>query len=261
MSSSKEAVAIVKYLVASKEPQKLTEISKTLEISGSTAHRILSALKELEWVAQDSETKKYKTGIGLLELALALIAQLDLKTVAIPIAEALNRKINEGVTVSARVGLERIYIHHLQSDHELQQVVNWGKRLPLWAGAAGKAILAYLPEQEIEKALSGLRESGVTFYSSGRPIREEKLRDELVEIRRQGFAVSNAERTAGTCSAAAPVFGGGGVIGSVSVGGPELRFDLDLATRSGPMVREAAENISLQMGVACNSMTQALKRR
>ena len=94
-----------------------------------------------------------------------------------------------------------------------------------------------------------MRESGVRFYASGRPIREEKLREELVEIRRQGFAVSNAERAAGTCSVAAPVFDGGGrVVGSVSVGGPELRFDLEIAARHGPLVREAAEKISLQMG-------------
>ena len=151
MSSLKDAAAIVKYLATSKKPQKLIEISKRLNISGSTAHRILSALKELEWVVQEPETKKYKTGIGLLELALALIAQLDLKTVAIPIAEALSGKVDEGVTVSARVGPERIYIHHVPSDHELQQVVIWGTRLPLWAGAAGKAMLAYLPEQEISR--------------------------------------------------------------------------------------------------------------
>jgi DNA-binding IclR family transcriptional regulator len=89
--------------------------------------------------------------------------------------------------------------------------------------AAGKAILAYLPEHE--EMINRLRESVVCFYASGRPISAEKLRDELVEIRRQGLPSA-------TCS----------------VGTPELRFDLALAAKHGPLVREVAEKISLRMG-------------
>jgi len=249
VSSAKDTAAIVTFLARNKEPQKLTEISRKLHISGSTAYRILSALREIEWVSQDPETKRYKAGVGLLEISLTLISQLDLRSAAAPFLEILSGKVREGVTLSARVGLERIYVSHIQSDHELQHVVSWGKRLPLWVGAPGKAILAYISETERDAVLSGLNRSGPPSFASGRRIDEEDLRQELSEVRSKGFAVSRAERVAGTISVAAPIFDQEGrVVGAVSVGAPELRLSLDTARGYGPLVRETAEKISSRLG-------------
>lgn len=249
MSSAKDTAAILTYLAGNKEPQKLTEISKRLHISGSTAYRILTALKDIEWVFQDPDTKRYRSGIGLFELALTLISHLDLRSVAAPFLEILSGKVKEGVTLSARIGLERIYVSHIQSDHELQHMVSWGKRLPLWCGAPGKAIFAYLSEAEADAVLSGLKRSGPHSFASGRRINERKLRQELSEVRKQGFAVSSGERVAGTISVAAPIFDQEDrVVGAISVGAPELRLSLDTAIGFGPLVREMAEGISLRLG-------------
>jgi DNA-binding IclR family transcriptional regulator len=248
MSSSNDTITIVSYLVGSKAPQKLAEIGKALDISGSTAFRVLSQLKESGWVIRDPETKRYRPGVGLLELALSLISQLDLKTVAAPFLEKMGREVDEGVTLSTRIGLERIYIHHIQTEHELQQVVSWGKRLPLWCGAPGKAILAYVGHKDTEAALAGLRQSGATSFASGAPINEEKLRRELSEIRTNGFSVSSGERVLGTNSVAAPIFDHEGVVGAISVSGPEPRLTLKMAIGYGPLVRKTADSISIELG-------------
>ena len=250
MGSAKYAAEIVSYLIENKSPQRLVEISKALHMSGSTAYRILGELKDAEWIVQDPETKRYETGIGLLTLALSLISQLDLRKAALPFIDLLNNKVGESVTLSMRVGLERIYIYHAQSDHELQHAVTLGQRLPLWCGAQGKAILAYLGEKHIEQVLSfNPKEQMPRIFASGRPVDEDKLRKELGEVRRKGFSVSSGERVAGTNAVSAPIFDcDNRVMGSLAIGGPEVRFNADMAKKSGPLVKEFADNISRQLG-------------
>jgi DNA-binding IclR family transcriptional regulator len=247
MSSAKDTIEIVSFFITSKGPQKLTDVGKAVHISNSTVHRIMSSLKTAGWVVQDLLTKKYEVGPRLLEMAFRLTSQMDLKDISLPFLQRLNGEVKEVVTLSARVGLERIYVQQVLSDHELQPIVEIGTRLPLWVGASGKAILAYLEEEEIESVMKVAEQSGSSHFASGDAIDFRKLRQELIKIRSQGFSLSKSERVAGTTSVAAPIFSNGHVVGSLSVGGPTVRFSLELARRYAPMVKKTAGRISLQL--------------
>lgn len=248
MSSSNRFLAIVTFIIKSEEPKRLTEISKALNISTSTVYRILRSLKSAEWVVQDQVTKKYKVGIHLLELALSLISRLDLKNISLPFLELLNKEVNESVMLSTCVDLERIYVEQVRSHHELQHIVELGKRMPLWVGAPGKAMLAYLEETEIEQVIDRLKESGIRFFASGQGIDIDKLREELAETRNRGFSTSSGERIAGTNAVAAPIFNRDHrVVGAISIGGPAPRFSLEVATGYGPLIKEMADKITLQL--------------
>lgn len=249
MGSANHTLSIINFLINSEEPKKLTEISRTLNISASTAFRILSSLESSEWIGRDHVTKKYKVGIHLLELAMSLISKIDLRNASLPFLEQLNSKVNENVLLSARVGLERIYIEQIQSHHELQHKADLGKRLPLWLGSTGKAMLAYLQNNEIEMVIDGLKASGVSLFASGKVIDIDKLREELTRIRKQGFSISCEERVSGINSVAAPIFNHDHrVAGAISTGGPLSRFSLSIAKNHGPLVREVANRISIQLG-------------
>lgn len=248
MSAVKHAINIVDFLAHSRGPQKLTDISKTINVSSSTVHRILGSLKSAEWVVQDHVTRRYKLGTGVLELALSLTSQVDLKDVSMPLLRLLSGEVKEAVMLSTRVGLERIYVEQIRSNYELQHIVELGKRLPLWAGASGKAILAFLEKEEVETIMHTLKGPKLRF-ASGQFIKVKKLGRELVEIRDKGFSISRGERIAGVNAVAAPIFDRNHqVVGAISIGGPEARFRLELAIRYGPLVREFANNISLQLG-------------
>jgi DNA-binding IclR family transcriptional regulator len=249
MSAVKHTINIVNFLAHNRGPQKITDISKALNVSSSTVHRILSSLKNAEWVVQDHVTRKYEIGTCLLEFALSLSSQVDLKDVSLPFLRLLNSEVKEAVMLSARVGFEKIYIEQIRSNYELQHIVELGKRLPLWAGASGKAILAYLKKEEIENVMRRLKRLRIRVLASGQLIDVEKLRQELVEIRDRGFSISKGERIAWVNSVAAPIFDSSHrVVGAISIGGPEPRFGLELAIRYGPSVRESANNISIQIG-------------
>ena len=88
-----------------------------------------------------------------------------------------------------------------------------GHSYPLFAGAAGKAILAFEPQEEQERVLA----QPLRLVSTGRAITAAKLRKELITIRAAGYAVSRSETVAGANALAAPVFGFRGVIGSINI--------------------------------------------
>jgi DNA-binding IclR family transcriptional regulator len=256
MSSAKDAVEIISFLVRSKSPQKLTDVGKALHISNSTAHRIMSSLKNAEWVIQELATKRYKVGTRFLEVALSLTSQIDLKDVSLPLLRSLHSEVNESVMLSARVGLERIYVEQMRSDYELQPIVDIGRRYPLWLGASGKAIMAYLEEEEREIVIAQARDSGSAFLAPGQAIDFDKLRQELIRIRSRGFSLSKGERIPGTNSVGAPIFSRDHrVVGSISLGGPAVRFSFEMARRYGPRVKEIAERISLQLVAQAHSST------
>jgi len=249
MSATEQVVAIITHLTTDRAPQGVTEISKKLGLSKSGTYRILSSLKRAQWVVQDPTTKKYNLGRGALELGLSMVSQLDIRNISLPYLNELSKITHEASMLSARVGLERIYIEQIQSSHEVRQIVEMGRRFPLWSGAPGKAMLAYMEENEIEQVINNLRQSGVSVLASGQVIDTDKLREELAEIRKQGFAVSVGERLAGVAAVAAPVFGRDRrFIGAISAGGPLSRFNVDLASSYGPLVSQVARKISLQLG-------------
>ena len=240
---------LINLLSAQKAPDRLTDIATELGLSKTTAYRALSILKTAQWVTQDPDTKKFTLGPRVLELGLSMLSQLDLRTAGLPWLRQLRNTTHEASMLSARVGFERMYIEQIQSDHEVGWRVELGKRFPLWLGAPGKAILAYLEESEIEAIIDNFRKSGVQVYASGQLVDIERLRKELAEIRRQGFAVSVGERLLAVPALAAPIFDyNGKPIGAISLGGPLPRFTMEMALGYGGLVSKAAKEISSKLG-------------
>ena len=247
MPSTPRVLSIVRFLVYSKEPKSLVDISRELGISSSTTFRIVSALKEEGWASPDPSSKKYKVGSGFLGLAVSLLSRSDFRNVSLPYLKMLQEKVDEGVMLAIRIGLERMYIDQIESRHELRQVAELGTRMPLWLGGAGKAILAHLEEDEVEEVL---KQAKGKFFVSGKPVNLQRLRRELKEIRRQGFAVSCGERLPGINMVAAPIFDRNRqVVGTLCVGGPDLRFTRDGAIRCAPLVSKIAKEISFKLGL------------
>jgi DNA-binding IclR family transcriptional regulator len=255
LPSTPRVLSIVRFLVSSKEPKSLVEISRELNISSSTTFRILSALKEEGWASLDPSSKKYKVGNGFLGLAVSLLSRSDFRNVSLPYLEMLQKKVDEGAMLAIRIGLERMYIDQIESRHELRQVAELGTRMPLWLGGAGKAILAHLGENEMEAVL---KQAKGKFFVSGKSMDLCRLRQELNEIRRRGFAVSCGERLPGTNMVAAPIFDRNHqVVGAICVGGPDLRFTRNAAIQCAPLVSKIAKEISFKLGLQSSSANLA----
>lgn len=249
MKAVDRAIAILEYLGSAKSACGVTDIGRALGLSKSVVHRTLSMLDAAQWVTQDSDTERYRIGNRMLELGLSILSNMDLRSASLPYLNQLRDATTETACLSLRMGQELIFIDQIQGGHEVRLVVALGRRLPMWCGAAGKAMLAYLPESELESVLDNLGRLGTQVLASGKVVDVDRLREELVETRTRGFAVASDERLLGASGVAAPIFAHDHtVLGAISVGGILPRFTPERATTCGPPVAQAARAISSRLG-------------
>lgn len=219
----------------------LTEIARRTGLKKSSAFRIVSTLKAFGLAQQDQGDATYAVGPRLLEISLRYLSRLDLRTLALPELHWLKDATGQTATLSLRIGLRRVYLDQVESDSEVKQTITIGSTQPLHRGASGKAILAFLSAQDMEKAM----EQATDLDELAR----HRLHQELAQVRDRGFAISRGERVPGAAAAAAPILNHRQeVVGAVSVATlSEASSDADLL-RYGSLAREAADRISRKLG-------------
>ena len=225
----------------------VSEIARRLSLPKSAVHRTLTALCRTGLLRRDADVPRYRLGPRAVELGLHALGHLDIRTAALPTMRDLTDRTQETSTMSLRAGSERFYAAQVESPQDVRMTVDIGRRCPLYAGASGRAILAFLDARELDDYLGGTSLAPLTQLTITRPAR---LREELAKVRELGYAASNGERDAWAAAVAAPVFARDGrVIGSISVCGPVVRFTPKVAARFGPLVKESAGRLSSELGV------------
>jgi IclR family transcriptional regulator, KDG regulon repressor len=242
---------IVSYLASSNSSKRLTEIAKQLGLSKTSTYRILHSLEKSQWVACESDTKMYRIGYKILELGLAILSNTTVKIISLRYLNDLRNLTGETVGLSIRIGNESMFIEEMQSTRELRYITPMGKRIPLWYGSIGKAILSNMQEDERAKLLDELLQSGTPHLPSGKALDLDELLAELDEVRKQGYAVSIEEREPGASAVAAPIFNRHNeVVGAINVVGPSERINKDTLKKYGILARESAEKITREMGAS-----------
>ncbi len=223
----------------------VSEIARQLDLSKAVVHRILQSLVSRGFVLSDGETREYRLGPAARALGARALRDHDLRRAARDVLRRLRDATRETTTLSELVQLSRVYLDQYESPQEIKMTVEVGRPYPLYAGASSLAMLAHLPLEVQEQALSGELKP-LTEATISDPI---SLRRQLAEVRRRGVATSLGERQAGAASVAAPLFGiDGDVQGSISVCGPISRFTPEITQRYAPLVLAAAQEISRLMG-------------
>jgi DNA-binding IclR family transcriptional regulator len=241
-----ERAADVLLLFARSDAPQLgvTEIAKALGLSKTSVHRILSSLRNKGIVELDPTLRKYALGPVITNLGFTYLNELDVRKVAAPELTNLSRATQETATLSVRTRHGRAYVDQVTPDREVLMSVQIGISYPLHAGASSKALLAFLPDDEIERYLEEPldRLTARTVTDAG------KLRQELTEIRARGWAQSLGERQPGAGSVAAPILDYRSyALAVVSVCGPVDRLASEASMCAKQLVA-ATTRISARMG-------------
>lgn len=200
----------------------VTEIAKQLGLAKAVVYRTLSAFRSMGLLLVDDTTRRYSLGPQVLALGEAYLRHLDARTLTRDAMAELMSRTNETVTLSIRVGWNRVYIDQVAPDRDVKMLINIGRSYPLHAGASSKAVLAFIPESESNDYLRSQRLSKLTSTTI---TSVTALRAELANIRKVGFAFSLGERDESASSVAAPLFARDGTLFAVmSVCGPKERF-------------------------------------
>jgi len=225
----------------------LTVLSRSLGMHRTTLFRILGTLRARGYVSRDRDTDRYRLGARVLTLASAVLEDLDIRQVAMPALRTLNQQTRELIYLTVLDHGEIITVEHLESDQPLTLRARIGARRPLHCTASGKALLAYLPESEIESLL----DADLTAFTPRTITRPDVLRQQLVESRERGFAWDDEEYLDGVRCVAAPVFGmEGRAIGAVSLAAPTMRTPWERLWQLGSEVRDTAREISRRLGAS-----------
>jgi DNA-binding IclR family transcriptional regulator len=240
------ALGILEALPCQGGQMTLTELAGRLGLVKSTVYRLLAVMERKGFVLQDQLTKRYELGYKIAQLAATPTGQSNVRWLAIDEMKRLHALTDETVTLSLLVGSERVYIDEMQSTQPIRRTVEIGKPIPLHSGSAGKAMLAFLPEEEVKASLGAGPLKAFTPATITRP---ERLWRDLRKVRRLGYAVARQERVLGSSGVAAPIRDKTGrPVAAIGISLPLARFTRVNASLFGSYVKEAAKNISLRLG-------------
>jgi DNA-binding IclR family transcriptional regulator len=219
------------------------EISACTRISLPTVYRLARALEEHGLLEREGE--RFKLGFALLHLGARVAGGIELRREVRPHLEWLSERTGENAELHIRREESRVPIEIVRSSQNLRPFVEIGDPLPLHLGAAGKVLLAWLPEdmQGALAAASAARFGGKETFDVG------TLQERLRKVRAEGWAASDGERSPGVAAIAAPVFGaGGGVEGALLLSAPSVRLPARQRRKFVPLVREAAAKAAKDLG-------------
>lgn len=222
----------------------VTALASALNVHKSTASRLVAALEQRGLVEQVEERGKYRLGVGILRLAGATNARLDLVQEARPVCRRLAAESGETVNVVIISGGAALYIDQIVGPSTLSSY-NWvGQHIPLHATSNGKVLLSGLSSGEIEALVGEL-----TAYTPSTTTDRQQLADELAVVRARGYAVARDELDVGLTAIAGPVHNAHGeIIASLSVSGPSFRMGEERISSLIPLVVRAGHDVSAALG-------------
>lgn len=202
-------------------------ISELAELSGmlkSTVHNIVTTFEKCGFLEKNTDNSKYRLGIKLLELNNTLYMTNDLRKIVRPYMESICEFCNESVYFGIMTEHEVIYLDTVYPKGTIAGKSIIGIKAPLYCTGIGKAILAYLPDEEVNEVAN----MGMVPFTQNTIIDREKLLDDMAQIRKRGYSIDNMEHEYGIKCVAVPIRNiRDKVVAAISVSGPSLRFTDD----------------------------------
>jgi len=200
----------------------LKEIIDFTGMTRSRAMRLTGTLVSKGYLLYESKRNHFRLGSRVMILGKVFEAHNTLVSISRPILRDLVRMTGELASLYVIDGLERVALAREKSSHKISYTVTEGQRMELYAGAAGKVLLAFAPSEIPEKVLSKGFLKKLTPMTISDP---EHLARELEAIRRKGYGVSHGERVSDVWSVAAPIFDRDGTVCcSIGITGPIYRI-------------------------------------
>ncbi|MBA5776032.1 IclR family transcriptional regulator [Stappia sp. F7233] len=208
----------------------------------ATLHRLLRQLEQEGMVAFDADTQRYRLGLRLIRLAHGAWEDASLAQVAGPAVEALSSELGMTVHLACLENGQVLYLDKRNRTHGVEMFSRPGRIGPAYCTGIGKAMLAFLPEEELRATLDRQafhRHTANTLTSRAALCRE------LREIRERGFAYDDEEHEPSIICVAVPILSRDGrVVGGLSVTTTTKAGSLEELAAVAPRLKAVAGEIS-----------------
>lgn len=248
VQSVERALKILIILAEARMPLSLSQVRDRTGLNISTAHRLLHTLMNFGFISQDRETGKYMLGLRTFEVGHAALYSFDIRTMARPLLQELVDRTKETTNLAILDQHEVVYIDQIESANIMKIFARIGSRGPIHCTGAGKALLAHYSDREFDRFIQ--QNTPLQAYTASTITDPQKLKDEMLAIRRNGHTLDNGELEDGVRCVGVPIWNfENKAIASVSVSGPDSRLtDTFINGHLIPEVKSAAAKISERLG-------------
>ena len=223
-------------------PVRFGELLEASEFPKATLYRLLQTLVNQRMLRYDSDRQTYAPGVRLVRLAHAAWSQYSIAPLARPHIDRLSAQLGGTGHLAQLDGGQVLYVDKRNARQPVEMFSQAGKIGPAYCTGVGKAMLAFLDPQELDRVIT---QQAFHRYTDTTITSVEDLRDELAAIRRQGYSLDREEHERGIICVALPILSGSGrVIGGLSVTGPTSRKTIDDLVGLVPLIRDTAQRIA-----------------
>lgn len=225
----------------------ISAIAQQVGLDKATVTRLLHTLISSGYAARETGTRRYRLTGKILNLAHIAAAGIELLALARPHLRRLRDRLDETVHLGVMDGLKVVYLDKLESSNSIQLLSAVGQTMPLHSTSLGKAMLAALPDAELEATLAKMP---LTPRTERTICDLEELRKDIRRTRERGYAIDDRENEPlGACVAASVVDAAGQLVGAISVAGPHFRVR-DHLDAFGQAVRATAQAVGRELGAS-----------
>lgn len=233
-------------LLAQSDGITLSALAQASGLAASTVHRLLTTLAAHGHVAASEEDQTWVIGVEAFRVGQAFQRRFKAATMGRPVMRALMEATGETANIGIFEGGDVVFISQVESHEPIRAFFRAGERRSAHASGIGKALLAEMPRERVERLI---RDKGLERFTDATLTDPAGLFADLDDIRRRGWSVDDEERSRGMRCIAAPIFDANGeAIAGLSISGPSQRLERERIERLGPMVRRAAAEITRAIG-------------
>jgi len=246
IQSLARGLKVIGMLAESDRSIGVTDLAAELGVDKSAAFRLLNTLVNYGFAVQDPETRRYGPGLRIVEISRAVLDRLELRTVAKLYLKQLQKLTGESAHLAVLRGDQAVYIDQENSSAALNVNTEIGRTAPLHCTALGKALIAYLEPEELDRTLGPAPWKKFTPRTM---VTRQELDTHLASIREQGFALDDEELNSSVRCLAVPVRDfRGKVVAAVGISGPSSRVTFERVTGLSKIVMDIGKRISQQAG-------------
>lgn len=246
VQSLTRALTILTELAASERGLNLSETAARSGLAISTTHRLLNTLHQKNFVHFNQDEGIWTIGPQSFIVGNAFLHTRDLSQIARPIMRELMENTGETINLAVEDQGEAIYMAQIESFMTMRAITKPGGRAPMHASGVGKSLLANMSEEAVNRILM---RHGMPKLTEKTLVEPEKLKRQLTDIRKKGYAVDDEENAVGLrCIAAVICDETGQAVGAISLSGPAVRVRKDMTADLGEAVKKAARCITAGLG-------------
>lgn len=236
------AVRILEAIARHDSPPQLSEICREVELPKPTVYRILTTLEHAGLIGREPGSKRYTCAERLNELAGETLLRSPSRAARRAVLEELVEQTGETCDITIPYNNAVLFLDRVETAWPLRTSLTAGTKMPLYASAAGKLFLSYLPKRSRDRFL---RVTPLIPHTRNTLVEPSRLSREFEKIRADGFATENEEYLAGITSLAVPVRDADGrVVAGITVQAPVSRMPTEQAMEFLPLLRQSADAIA-----------------